>query len=113
MPGKGFVTDLGFIGRVQAALEKVGPKGYIHGWIKVLPGEVGDIVHHPELGRGTVTRRGKRTVGVQFDSGKYHAFDHGAKDRTGAHFVERAPKPRAAPAAAATSLVGAPGKPQS
>lgn len=103
---------------VEADLLKVGPKGYIHGWIRVVPGAVGDVVHHPEHGQGTVTRRGSRTVGVQFDTGAYHAFEHGgvADDGSGRHFVERPPrvstrKPRAAgtdaasPAAAPVPVV--------
>lgn len=72
----------------DAGLLKVGPKGYIHGWIKVGPGAVGDRVHHPEHGHGTVTRAGKRTTGVQFDSGHYAAFEHGA-GKPGEHFVKR------------------------
>lgn len=82
---------------VTGDLVKVGPKGYIHGWIKVGPGVVGDLVHHPEHGHGKVTRRGSKTVGVQFDSGAYHAFEHGGAGES--HFVERAGGAVAKPAA--------------
>lgn len=73
---------------VTADLVKVGPKGYIHGWIKVgAGGAVGDLVHHPEHGHGKVTRVGSKTVGVQFHSGAYHAFEHGGVGE--GHFVPR------------------------
>jgi hypothetical protein len=86
-----------------AGLVKVGPKGYEHGWIFVGPRPKGGRVFHPHHGSGTVTRSGKRTVGVQFDSGHHAAFEHGARGThpnvaaTGAgHFGERIRKPRAA-----------------
>jgi hypothetical protein len=82
---------------VTVDLVKVGPKGYIHGWIKVGPSAVGDLVHHPEHGHGKVTRVGSKTVGVQFHSGAYHAFEHGGTGE--GHFVERAGR-AAKPAAA-------------
>lgn len=111
-------------------LVKVGPKGYIHGWIKVGPGVVGERVHHPELGAGTVSRAGAATVGVHFDSGAYHAFDHGhpGPGHGGTHFVSRttpkrptktppkveAVKPAARPrkTAPAKAAPAAPAKPQ-
>lgn len=77
-----------------ADLEKAGPKGYIHGWIKVGAGGVGDRVHHPELGHGSVTRSGKKTSAVRFDSGAEHAFEHAATGK--GHFVERVDRRRAA-----------------
>lgn len=86
---------------VTADLVKVGPKGYIHGWIKVgAAGAVGDLVHHPEHGHGKVTRVGSKTVGVQFHSGAYHAFEHGGTGE--GHFVPRGgrvakPAPASAP----------------
>lgn len=56
-------------------LNKVGPKGYIHGWIFVgVPG-VGDIVNHPQHGRGTVTSTSGGHVSVAFDSGAHHSFE--------------------------------------
>ena len=77
---------------VTADLIKVGPKGYIHGWIYVGPAKLTHPfeVHHPELGRGVMTRRGSKTVGIQFDSG-YHAFEHKpeAPGVGGSHFIGR------------------------
>jgi GNAT superfamily N-acetyltransferase len=70
-------------------LEKVGPKGYEHGWIFVGIPVAGTIVHHPEHGRGTVARAGKATSTVHFDSGHKAAFEHGGVGE--GHFVARAP----------------------
>lgn len=71
-------------------LIKVGPKGYEHGWVFVGAPGVGAVVHHPEHGKGTVTRAGKKTSAVSFESGQHASFEHGAKGGKGAHFVERA-----------------------
>jgi len=72
---------------------KVGPHGYIHGWILVgVPG-VGAMVRHPEHGHGRVTKVTPKRAMVDFDSGARHAFEHGGP--TGVlpgHFVVRAPK---------------------
>lgn len=95
-------AQLDYLDRVaQAGLLKVGPKGYIHGWIFVGPQAVGSRVFHHEHGHGTVTRSGARTVGVRFDSGKEHAFEHGARgdhpragDSGGAHFADRVDRRR-------------------
>lgn len=75
---------------VEAGLLKVGPKGYVHGWIYVGPPSSGSRVLHPEHGQGQVTRAGSRTVGVQFDSGAYHAFEHAPGGKAGEHFTSRA-----------------------
>lgn len=48
------------------SIDKVGPKGYIHGWIYVGPQAVGAKVFHPHHGHGTVTGHDGRTVHVQF-----------------------------------------------
>lgn len=71
-------------GRVQitagqlAELVKVGPHGYIHGWIFVgIPG-VGGEVQHPHLGHGHVIGVGNGKVRVRFDSGAEHSFEHHA-----------------------------------
>lgn len=79
-------------------LEKVGPKGYIHGWIHVGVPSAGERVFHPEHGHGTITRSGKRTVGVKFDGGKEHSFEHGRG--SGEHFAQRVDGRRRTPAAA-------------
>ncbi len=75
-----------------AGLVKIGAKGYIHGWIKVGPGVAGDVVHHPDHGRGVVSRVGSKTTGVSFENGTYHAFEHTPRtpEHGPAHFVERA-----------------------
>lgn len=55
-------------------LNKVGPKGYIHGWIFVgVPG-VGDQVYHPHHGYGDVTETSAEHVSVAFDTGARHTF---------------------------------------
>jgi Helix-turn-helix domain len=84
-----------------AELTKVGPKGYIHGWILVgAPGReshhvrhlvVGMKVHHPEHGEGTVKRVGAKTATVEHAGGKTHSYEIGYRG-DGAHpdhFVER------------------------
>lgn len=60
----------------DAKLNKVGPKGYIHGWIYVGPQDVGGRVFHHQHGPGTVVSHevtpGKKVRGgvrVQFDNG--------------------------------------------
>lgn len=57
-------------------MTKVGPKGYIHGWIFVgIPG-MGDDVVHGTLGHGTITDIGAHTLKVKFDSGEEHTLAH-------------------------------------
>lgn len=79
-------------------LEKVGPKGYVHGWIHVGVPSAGERVFHPEHGHGTISRSGKRTVGVRFDDGKEHSFEHGRG--SGESFAQRVDRRRRAPGAA-------------
>jgi hypothetical protein len=94
-----FLASLG-IGRknktMQPDLVKVGPKGYIHNWILVGVPVKGVEVHHPEHGRGTVIRAGKRTAAVRFDSGHEASFEHGAA----------APKPTPVPPLTAPAQQG-------
>lgn len=68
---------------------KVGPHGYIHGWIFVgVPG-VGDEVNHPSHGKGTITGHDDKHVTVHFASGKDHSFEvHRSAGEEG-HFTER------------------------
>lgn len=55
---------------------KVGPKGYIHGWIFVGAPGVGDAVHHPKHGRGVVSHHDEHGhVHVRFDSGERRSFE--------------------------------------
>lgn len=70
-------------------LGKVGPKGYIHGWIFVGAPGVGDEVYHPHHGRGTITAHDGTSVTVAFDKGATHRF--AAKPSEGAehHFEPR------------------------
>lgn len=74
-------------------LLKVGPKGYVHGWIYVGPQAAGSRVLHTAHGHGTVTRHegegGK--VHVKFDSGETRSFESGKHKPGAAHFVERKP----------------------
>jgi hypothetical protein len=75
------------------ALAKVGPAGYIHGWIHVGPQAVGAEVVHPHHGKGTVTHAGDGKVGVRFHSGAEHTFTHRPKPKSksghAAHFEPR------------------------
>jgi hypothetical protein len=61
------------IDRLTEVLSKVGPKGYIHGWIYVGTG-TGGRADHPDLGHGTVTRAGSKDVHVRFGSGEEADF---------------------------------------
>lgn len=54
---------------------KVGPKGYIHGWIFVGPQAVGSRVFHPQHGHGRVAHVKDGQARVHFDGGKKHTFD--------------------------------------
>lgn len=56
-------------------LNKVGPKGYIHGWIFVGAPGVGAEVQHPQHGHGVVTHASSTHVAVRFDSGATHSFE--------------------------------------
>lgn len=50
----------------ETPVEKVGPKGYIHGWIFVGIPTPGMAVHHPQHGDGVVTAVHGNTVHVHF-----------------------------------------------
>lgn len=68
----------------EAELVKVGPKGYIHGWIYVgipLSDNTEVPVSHPEFGAGRITRvhvnrDGSQAAIVNFDSGDTHTFGY-------------------------------------
>ena len=56
--------------------QRVGPHGYIHGWIFVgIPG-AGDVVTHPHFGAGRITTVGGGRVGIKFAGGTSHSFEH-------------------------------------
>lgn len=63
---------------ILASATKVGPKGYIHGWIYV--GDINDVgarVYHPQLGQGRVRpHTGGHGVEVQFGQGNTSVFHH-------------------------------------
>jgi len=98
----------------RADVIKVGPKGYIHGWIHVGTPAAGARVLHPQHGRGTVTHHEGGRAHVRFDSGAKHSFEHkpdGSKDTfkprgagpmTDQEFVDRAKRVEAASALAKT-----------
>lgn len=74
---------------VAPDLVKVGPKGYIHGWIFVgVPG-VGDEVRHPEHGKGTITEHSGEHVTVSFHNGKTHSFQVHRHEGESHHFTKR------------------------
>lgn len=88
-------------------IDLVGPKGYIHGWIFVGVPMLGDRVHHPHLGTGTVTGTSEGPAGednyvrVKFDkAGGEHKFEvrhvpgiPGFKPRTGPDPARGRPAP--------------------
>lgn len=64
---------------LESELSKVGPKGYIHGWIYVGPPGVGHEVFHSSHGKGKVTGMydrgdGSHTVKVNFDNGRQEIY---------------------------------------
>jgi 2'-5' RNA ligase len=68
---------------------KVGPHGYIHGWIFVgVPG-LGDAVRHPSHGKGVIEGHDDKHVTVRFQSGKTHTFDVHRDASEEGHFTER------------------------
>lgn len=84
-------------------LNKVGPKGYIHGWIFVgapgtephhtrhmgMGGRHGMEVHHPEHGHGVVTRVGRKTATVKHGDVS-HSYEIGyTSGTTPGHFLQR------------------------
>jgi hypothetical protein len=58
----------------EPLISRVGPKGYIHGWIFVGVPVAGDKVFHPHHGHGTIAEAGERHVRVRFDSGAHRSF---------------------------------------
>lgn len=71
---------------------KVGPKGYIHGWIFVGAPGVGARVFHPQHGHGTVTGHDGKHATVKFDGGKTHSFE-AREGEGGGKLTERAKVP--------------------
>lgn len=68
---------------------KVGPHGYIHGWIFVgVPG-LGDAVSHPSHGKGVIEGHDDKHVTVRFQNGKTHTFDVHRDASEEGHFTER------------------------
>jgi 2'-5' RNA ligase len=75
----GMSSPGGANGRPPNGIGKVGPKGYVHGWIFVgVPG-AGQDVHHPQFGAGKVTGRDAAHVRVRFGDGSERSFAHQAK----------------------------------
>jgi hypothetical protein len=90
-----------------ADLTKVGPKGYIHGWIFVGPQAIGARVFHPGRGHGTVRRAGRGKTTVHYDSGHKETYD----SKPPKHFEKRpAGKPAQGKPAAAAAPAKAPAK---
>lgn len=59
----------------EYVISRVGPKGYVHGWIFVGVPVEGDDVFHPHHGHGTVTGTDGGNVKVRFhQSGAEHSF---------------------------------------
>jgi hypothetical protein len=69
----------------RGEISRVGPHGYIHGWIFVGAPGAGDRVFHPHHGHGTVTGREGKHATVKFGAtGTEHSFEvrPGAKPAT-------------------------------
>lgn len=86
-------SDL-FGGGAIDLIVKVGPKGYIHGWIYVGPPGVGASVRHPKYGKGVVHRSDGGTAHVRFDSGKKKAFATAKETAGPEHFEKRSGAPK-------------------
>lgn len=65
---------------------RVGPHGYIHGWIFVGIPAAGAKVFHPQHGHGTVTETDGKHVTVGFGDGAKHSFE--TRPGTGAPRLE-------------------------
>lgn len=61
--------------RADPDVVKVGPKGYIHGWIFVGAPGVGAEVFHPHHGKGVVTRHDGKHATVRFQNGETRSFE--------------------------------------
>lgn len=96
---------------IRADVVKVGPKGYIHGWIFVGPQAIGARVFHPGRGHGTVRRAGRGKTTVHYDSGHKESYE----TKPPKSFQQRKPaadKPQSpAPAKAPTPAAAAPSAP--
>jgi SPP1 gp7 family putative phage head morphogenesis protein len=71
------------------AVTKVGPKGYVHGWIFVGAPGVGGRVFHPHHGHGTVAEHRGDSASVHFDGGHKAEFVTG--HHNGSARIERVP----------------------
>lgn len=71
---------------------KVGPKGYVHGWIFVGAGAPGSAVHHPHHGKGEFLGVKDGKAHVKWGNGETHTFEVG-KPKSGPkptdHFAKR------------------------
>jgi hypothetical protein len=72
----GFKASLPKILAAGKAIQKVGPKGYVHGWVYVGPPDSYDAVRHPEFGDGQVTNVHGGKATVTFDFAGDHTFDY-------------------------------------
>jgi hypothetical protein len=61
---------------ISPDLVKVGPHGFIHGWIYVGPGNIGDDVEHPQHGHGKIVGADKanKRIRVKYDNGREHKY---------------------------------------
>lgn len=57
-------------------VDKVGLKGYEHGWIFVGAPTVGAAVHHPKHGAGAITATTATHLSVRHDNGKSRSYGH-------------------------------------
>jgi hypothetical protein len=99
------LPQIDFDEAVRQFVGKVGPKGYIHGWIFVGIPLPGAHVFHPHLGHGTVVARHGNRVHVHFErNDAHHEFEVGepehAHGKVGffkpreAHDTDEKPLPR-------------------
>lgn len=72
----------------MATISRVGPHGFIHGWIFVGAPVTGEHVYHPRHGHGTVASHDERHVTVAFNKGHSRSF-HVERDPQQARRLER------------------------
>lgn len=111
-------TADGWIGIGPESVEKVGPKGYIHGWIFVgVPGENQRVFHSHFGGHGTVTRsrqlgNGHHAISVRWDNGSHTSHDaYEIKGHRGGPTLKPRAKVPEAPQEPSPELPGTPEEP--
>lgn len=107
-----YEADPGSLRQGPAKVVKVGPKGYIHGWIYVGPQAVDGQVFNSNHGHGRVTAHGDSHVEVAFDNGHTETYHAKFKDKNRARLygpssdTPKPPEPKPEPPEAETPKPG-------